>query len=148
MKEWLSEVIRMSNLDPSVQEFKEFVNKRPKIIKEIRKSGRSWQEYYEKWALLGEDDPYWNDFIESSTKSQTQNESNDNEYENQDKNDNEENDLVSQLMKYSQKIDVDKLQGQIDQLSKAVGSVQEMVAQFKSTGPKKSPKDPFHWIKD
>ncbi|BAC13402.1 YlbD family protein [Oceanobacillus iheyensis] len=138
----------MSNLDPSVQEFKEFVNKRPKIIKEIRKSGRSWQEYYEKWALLGEDDPYWNDFIESSTKSQTQNESNDNEYENQDKNDNEENDLVSQLMKYSQKIDVDKLQGQIDQLSKAVGSVQEMVAQFKSTGPKKSPKDPFHWIKD
>ena len=148
MKEWLSEVIRMSNLDPSVQEFKEFVNKRPKIIKEIRKSGRSWQEYYEKWALLGEDDHYWNDFIESSTKSQTQNESNDNEYENQDKNDNEENDLVSQLMKYSQKIDVDKLQGQIDQLSKAVGSVQEMVAQFKSTGPKKSPKDPFHWIKD
>lgn len=148
MKEWLSEVIRMSNLDPSVQEFKEFVNKRPEIIKEIRKSGRSWQEYYEKWALLGEDDPYWNDFIESSTKSQTQNKSNDNEYENQDKNDKEENDLVSQLMKYSQKIDVDKLQGQIDQLSKAVGSVQEMVAQFKSTGPKKSPKDPFHWIKD
>ncbi|MFS0751958.1 YlbD family protein [Oceanobacillus sp. 1P07AA] len=139
----------MGNLDPSVQEFKEFVNKHPKIVREIRKSGRSWQEYYEKWALLGESDPYWNEFIEvDKIENQSHQDTNYNGKENQEKKENEEKDLMSQLMKYTQKIDVDKLQGQIDQLSKAVGSVQEMVEQFKSTGPKKSPKDPFHWIKD
>lgn len=148
MNEWVSEVIKMGNLDPSVQEFKDFVNKHPEIVREIRKSGRSWQEYYEKWALLGESDPYWNEFTEADTmENHSQYESN-NGNENQEKKENEEKDLISQLMKYTQKIDVDKLQGQIDQLSKAVGSVQDMVAQFKTTGPKKSPKDPFHWIKD
>lgn len=140
MNEWVSEVIKMGNLDPSVQEFKDFVNKHPKIVREIRKSGRSWQEYYEKWALLGESDPYWNEFTEADTT--------DNHSQHKSTNENEEKDLISQLMKYTQKVDVDKLQGQIDQLSKAVGSVQEMVSQFKSTGPKESPKDPFHWIKD
>jgi len=55
-------------LHPSVIEFKHFINEHPGILKEIRKSGRSWQEYYEKWILLGEEDPYWQQFIENVKK--------------------------------------------------------------------------------
>lgn len=46
-------------LDPTVIQFKKFINNKPVLIKRVREEGRSWQEYYEKWALLGEDDPMW-----------------------------------------------------------------------------------------
>ncbi len=46
-------------LHPSVREFKDFLQRHPKLVEEVRRSGRGWQEYYEKWALLGEDDSMW-----------------------------------------------------------------------------------------
>lgn len=51
----------MNQLHPSVAAFKNFVNRHPKLLEEIRKSGRGWQEFYEKWAILDEDDPFWKD---------------------------------------------------------------------------------------
>ena len=46
-------------LHPSVLQFKEFVKNNPKIIQEVRKGKATWQELYEDWYLLGEDDSRW-----------------------------------------------------------------------------------------
>src|SRR6478736_2873314 len=46
-------------LHPSVIKFKEFVKNNPKIIQEVRQGRATWQELYEDWYLLGEDDERW-----------------------------------------------------------------------------------------
>ena len=55
----------MSNkkLHPSVQKFKDFVKAHPKLVLEVRKGRKNWQEIYEDWYLLGEDDPKWEPFL-------------------------------------------------------------------------------------
>lgn len=37
----------------SINDFKQFVKKHPKLIKEVRKEQRSWQDVYENWVLFG-----------------------------------------------------------------------------------------------
>ena len=46
-------------LHPSVQQFKEFVNHHPKMVHEVRSGHKTWQQFYEEWYLLGEEDPIW-----------------------------------------------------------------------------------------
>lgn len=36
----------------SINDFKQFVKKHPKLIKEVRKEQRSWQDVYENWVTL------------------------------------------------------------------------------------------------
>lgn len=129
----------MEDLHPSVVSFKSFINSHPALIKEIRKSGRSWQEYYEKWALLGEDDSYWDKYKVDKHE----------ENVNEEKESVKNTELVSQLMKYTSNLDVNKMQGQVEQLSKAVTAIQEMVSQFKKTQKNNQPeKDSFKWVQD
>ncbi|WP_339227584.1 YlbD family protein [Oceanobacillus sp. FSL K6-2867] len=129
----------MGDLHPSVVSFKKFINAHPALIKEIRRSGRSWQEYYEKWALLGEEDPYWDEFKVDKHE----------ENLSEEKSTIKNTELVSQLMKYTSNLDVNKMQGQVEQLSKAVTAIQEIVSQFKKTQNNNQPqKDPFSWVKD
>ena len=47
------------NLHPSVIKFKEFVKNNPALIKEVRNGNSTWQEMYEDWFLLGEEDNRW-----------------------------------------------------------------------------------------
>lgn len=129
----------MEDLHPSVVSFKNFINSHPALIKEIRKSGRSWQEYYEKWALLGEDDSYWDKYKVDKHE----------ENVNEEKESVKNTELVSQLMKYTSNLDVNKMQGQVEQLSKAVTAIQEMVSQFKKTQKNNQPeKDSSKWVQD
>lgn len=46
-------------LHPSVQQFKEFVNHHPKMVHDVRSGQKTWQQFYEEWYLLGEEDPIW-----------------------------------------------------------------------------------------
>lgn len=45
----------------SMEEFKVFVKKYPKLKYEVRDGKRSWQSIYEEWTLLG-DDGSWETF--------------------------------------------------------------------------------------
>ncbi|MFC7061323.1 spore coat protein YlbD [Halobacillus seohaensis] len=49
------------NLHPSVQKFKKFVNEHPDVKSQLRENHKLIQSYYEKWMILGEDDPFWTD---------------------------------------------------------------------------------------
>src|SRR5690606_26506434 len=110
-------------LHPSVMNFKEFINKHPELRKELRKTGRSWQEYYEKWVLLGEDDAYWDQF-----KSNKENKTNHSEAENkeEDKSDQKNFEIINQLLKLGENLDFNKIQGQVANLSKTISVVQEL----------------------
>ncbi|WP_245844012.1 YlbD family protein [Oceanobacillus rekensis] len=130
-------VNKLEDLHPTVIAFKEFINKHPLLLREIRKSGRSWQESYEQWILLGEDDPHWDQYKDEIKDDKV------------DKSTVKDSELVGQLLKYTSNLDINKVQGQVDQLSKAITSIQEMMQQFKGTQKKEqSPKDPFGWMRD
>lgn len=58
-------------LHPSVVNFKEFVSNNPKLILEVRKGEATWQELYEDWYLLGEEDSRW-EIIRSENKIQSE----------------------------------------------------------------------------
>jgi hypothetical protein len=130
-------------LDPSVTAFKNFINGKPLLLREIRKSGRSWQEYYEKWVLLGEEDPYWQEFDKADTEDSSTNK------DSKEKSESKNFELMNQIMKLTENIDINKIQGQVANLSKTIGTVQELVDQFqqsKKEQPQKS--QPFNWFQD
>lgn len=136
-------VNKLEELHPTVIAFKEFINKHPLLLREIRKSGRSWQESYEQWALLGEDDPHWDQY-----KDKIQEDIKDEKLD-KDKSTGKDSEFVGQLLKYTSNLDINKVQGQVDQLSKAITSIQEMMQQFKGSSKKEQAKeDPFSWVKD
>lgn len=55
-------------LHPKVKEFKEFVRNHPKIVKEVRNGNANWQDLFEDWYLLGEEDSTWDKYKNEQTK--------------------------------------------------------------------------------
>lgn len=133
-------------IHPSIIAFKEFINKNPKLRRELRKSGRSWQEYYEKWVLLGEDDPYWDQYKDMSESKQKETKTE----EKEDKSDNKGQEMLDQLLKIGENIDFNKIQGQVANLSKTIGVVQELVDQYQQAKSHKPPSknQGFNWFQD
>ncbi|MBP1968218.1 gas vesicle protein [Virgibacillus natechei] len=124
-------------LHPTVLEFKQFINKHPLLREEVRKKGRSWQEYYEKWALLGEDDSYWEPYKEDKSESK----------EDDSKESNKE--LLGKLMKLTENMDIEKVQNQAHQLNNSITMIQEMISQFQDKkNPKPVQRDLFNLFRD
>ncbi len=59
-----------TKLHPSVEKFKEFVKQNPRVIKEVRDGNATWQELYEDWYLLGEEDSRWDSYRENKDNTQ------------------------------------------------------------------------------
>ncbi|CAH2713386.1 hypothetical protein BACCIP111895_00521 [Neobacillus rhizosphaerae] len=137
-------------LHPSVQKFKEFVRDNPKIIQEVRKGKSTWQELYEDWYLLGEEDKRW-ETIGSEPDSESGSES-DSEPE---KNKESQGDWMSNIMGMVKKMDPNQMQNHINNLSQALGAIQGVIAQFQGSNPTagpvkpiEGPKNPFLFRKD
>lgn len=128
------------SLDPSVQDFKEFVQKHPELIREVRKKGESWQTYYEKWVLLGEEDPFWNRYkgeSEGKTNKQSTKE--------------KPTEFLNQIMGMVEQFDLNKVQGHLHNLDGAIGNIQTLVKQFqemKQSQGNSGTKSPFHFHQD
>ncbi|MFA1818684.1 spore coat protein YlbD [Virgibacillus oceani] len=133
-------------LHPSVQDFKQFVNKHPKLIANLRKKGRPWQEYYEKWMLLGEDDDYWEKFKEQNTDKTEKGEDHNADDETESKKKNME--LFSQLLKKAEDMDMDKVQKQVHQLSNTISTVQEAISQFQQNKSSTVNQNQQQWYQD
>lgn len=129
-------------LHPTVVQFKEFVKNNPKLIQEVRKGKSTWQELYEEWYLLGEEDSRWetigsnnSEEVEASTESK--------------------GDWISNIMGMVKKMDPNQLQNHINNLSQALGAVQGVLSQFQGNNaagepikPQEGPKHPFMFRKD
>ncbi|WP_404459151.1 YlbD family protein [Oceanobacillus kapialis] len=135
-------------LHPSVVEFKAFINKHPALIRNIRKNGRSWQEYYEQWALLGEEDSIWLEYKEKEEGSDTKEERS----EKQDGNGTSERnkELFANLIKMTENMDLNKVQKQINSFNNTISIIQELIGQFQQTDTTSKPteKNGFGWFKD
>ncbi|MEF2291650.1 spore coat protein YlbD [Virgibacillus dokdonensis] len=130
------------DLHPSVSAFKQFINKHPQLIKEVRKSGKPWQDIYEKWVLLGDDDPYWDKFKQAD-EDNIENKSKDNQSNENNK------ELFSQLLKMTESMDLEKVQRQMEQFSSSISTIQEIISQFKQTKDTKQPtNERMGWFRD
>lgn len=130
-------------LHPSVIKFKEFVKNNPKIIQEVRNGKSTWQELYEDWYLLGEEDNRW-ETIGSETSSDEAKKSSDSK-----------TDWMSNIMGMVKNMDPNQVQGHINNLSQAIGAIQGVLSQFQGSNPGanpvkqvEGPKSPFSFRKD
>lgn len=129
------EVITMDNhLHPKVLAFKEFINKHPDLLRELRTSGHSWQYFYNRWELNGVDDPLWKSYSEK----------------NEQKTESNETKILEHLLNLTQKMDFDKVQKQIHQWDKTIDSVQKLIQQFshKQAHQQQPPSNQIHWFRD
>ncbi|HAQ08553.1 MAG TPA: hypothetical protein DCR24_13920 [Bacillus bacterium] len=128
------------SLHPSVQKFKEFVKNHPELIQEVRKGNSTWQELYEDWYLLGEDDPKWG--------------ASNNIKPDKDQGQEKKTDWLGTIMGAVKNMDPEQLQGQINNISQALGAVQGVLSQFQGgKGPQQGtrspgPQNPFSFRKD
>jgi hypothetical protein len=128
-------------INPSILKFKEFVRNNPKIIQEVRKGNATWQELYEDWYLLGEEDSRW-DSIGEERNNETE-EASDNK-----------TDLMSTITGMLKKMDPNQVQHHINSLSQAIGAIQGLLTQFQGSNQPnqvreiEGPKNPFSFRKD
>ncbi|MBM7572258.1 YlbD family protein [Aquibacillus albus] len=134
------------DLHPSIEEFKTFVKKHPGLIKHVRSGNESWQTYYEKWVLLGEDDPSWEKYKEKK-KSSKEGEKAETTESKKDK-----SDIMNQIMNMVENVDLDKVEGHINQLNGAITNIQSLIGQFqnvrKNNSTKGEHRPPFQFNKD
>ena len=140
-----------TNLPPSVQEFKAFVQDKPYLIREVRAGRATWQSLYEDWAIVGEDETYWRDPSPTQeTKENTHDSdskrspfafpgmsrkkeeptatSNTSASDADDKGD--FMDQVNNIMGYVKKVDVDQVQSHMKSLGSVLSSIQDVIGQF------------------
>lgn len=128
------------NLHPSVIKFKEFVKKNPALIMEVRNGNATWQELYEDWYLLGEEDNRWETLGVKPSHSV-------------EKEDEKKGDWITTILGTVQKMDPDQIQHYIHSLSQALGAIQGVISQFQGSQPKQANqkvehKHPFSFRKD
>jgi len=135
-------------LHPSVEQFKTFVKANPKIIQEVRSGKSNWQELFEEWYLLGEEDARWDSYrtepIEREEKSTTNANSSKSVW-------------MSTVMDSLKNMDQNQLQGYIANLNQALGTIQGVISQFSSgntakgstkTSGEQKPQGPFSFRQD
>ncbi|MBU8749304.1 YlbD family protein [Bacillus subtilis] len=124
----------------SINDFKQFVKKHPKLIKEVRKEQRSWQDVYENWVLFGESDPIWDPYRESEEAAEAVPETP------------QKNDFVSKMVTAVKKMDVNQMNEQINKMSQSISSLQSLLNTFSGSGQKHSQpgsgQHPFSFRKD
>jgi Putative coat protein len=129
------------DLHPSVQAFKEFVREHPKLIIEVREGKRTWQALYEEWYLIGDNDAAW-ERISREGQGETQQDTK------------EEKKALGQIMSFFQNLDMDQVQGQLNNFNHVLGNLQQLVGIFTGSSPtnndtpKAAKPNPFSFQKD
>ncbi|ENH98351.1 hypothetical protein J416_01389 [Gracilibacillus halophilus YIM-C55.5] len=101
------------NLHPSVKDFKAFLQKHPHVIKQVRSGNANLQELYEKYVLLGEDDPFWDNYQTAETDAE------------------QDEKLHQKLAKYLENVDLNQVESHIHDLNGAIDNMITLIDQFK-----------------
>lgn len=118
-------------LHPSIQEFKGFVKKHPKLVQEVRAGRKTWQELYEDWYLLGEEDDQWNQYKEQNEKMQ-ETSSNDST-----------SDFITKAFSTIKNVKIENVQEHISNIGTAISTIQSVIHQFQ-TSKKNNNSDSHH----
>lgn len=111
-------------LDMSIIEFRDFLTDHPKLVKEVKQKEESWQPYYEKWVLLGELDPYWNQYKQADAK--------------QEKQGKQASKIMDKLRKWTESADMDQIQEKMKQWDETITIIQGMLNQYQENKQEKS----------
>lgn len=119
--------------NPNVEKFKQFVQQHPGLIKEVRRGTHKWQDFYEQWTLLGEEDPSWEAYLQDKTNQSEESTSTTKKKSKQD--------WMKQVTGMMDKVDMNKMEGHIEQLNGAITNIQSLLAQFQDV-KKQTPTKP------
>ena len=86
--------------------FKNFVRRKPELIKFVQNGEMTWQKFYELYDLYGEDESVWNKYILN--------------------NDRNINDSISKITNMVKSVDVDSIKSHINTAQKAIDFVQDL----------------------
>ncbi|MBM7621718.1 hypothetical protein JOC95_003626 [Bacillus tianshenii] len=126
---------------PSIEKFKAFVKRHPKLAQEVKSNKKTWQELFEEWYLLGEEDESWKSFrdpnLQEEEKSSKESKS----------------DVIPQLLQSLKKMDMNQMQYHLTNVNSAIGNIQQLIQQFipsssKGSSPSQGAKNPFSFRKD
>lgn len=107
-------------LDTSIIEFRDFLTNHPKLVQEVRKGGKSWQPYFEKWVLLGESDPYWEQYKQDNEKTKKQSAK-----------------VLDKLRNWTESVDMDQIQDKMKDWEKTITIIQGMLNQYQGNNQEK-----------
>lgn len=96
----------------SKEEFKLFVKSHPELISFIKNGEMTWQKFYETYSLYGKDDNIWSKYFKKEEKKVKEE---------------KENISVSDLIDMVKKVDLNSVQKNITNISKALGLVQSLI---------------------
>lgn len=117
----------MSNkTQQSMEEFKVFIRNHPSLVKEVRRGIYTWQEIYEDWYLLGEQNSVWDGYRETAVAV---------EQVSTAKKEEEQKDMIANVFESLKNIDVQSMQKHVSNLSQALGAISGVITQFQNTAP-------------
>lgn len=85
------------------EDFKRFVKANPKLINYVNETNSSWQSLYEIYALYGENEKVWKEYVIDKNKG------------------------VDELIKILKNINLESIKNVVDGLQKGIGIIQDLV---------------------
>ncbi|MDQ0217201.1 cytosolic protein [Peribacillus cavernae] len=114
---------------PSVEKFKEFVKKHPKLRQEVKNGNHTWQDLFEEWYMFGGDHEQWEAY-----RGETAEEASGNEKEKSDQSSKSE--LMTLLLHSVKNMDINQIQQYIANANQALGAIQGVISSFQGEQPK------------
>lgn len=111
------------SLHPEVKKFKRFVKEHPHVLRDVHSDEKKLQDLFEEWMLFGEDDEIWDSYLSDEKIDDSKADE-----ANQTKDDTKSE---VELLNMLKKMNLNDVQHHLAQFSTVVGSVQELIGQFK-----------------
>jgi hypothetical protein len=128
---------KQSRSKEKIDAFKQFVKEHPGLINKVKVDKQSWQDIFEEWVLLGENDEQWSVYKKKTVK-QDQSLGTNKEKSTKTKRDVS----IAQLMEMLKRVDINEVQHYISQFSGAMTGIQELLQQFQSSQNQSFPQRP------
>ena len=90
------------------EEFKLFVKSHPELIRYVKNGEMTWQKFYETYSLYGKENDVWNKYFSNNEEIK-------------------ENVSITDVIDMVKKVDLNSVQKNITNISKALGIVQSLI---------------------
>lgn len=101
----------------NINNFKEFVRKKPELVSHIKNGNMTWQKFYEIYDMYGEEKTIWKEYLNNSKEEDRTTKKNNNTFEN--------------IVEMAKNLDTNKIQDGITSIQKAITLVGDMFAKEK-----------------
>ncbi|MED4978532.1 YlbD family protein [Geobacillus stearothermophilus] len=136
--EWMKgmKTVMAKPLHPSVEQFKQFVKKHPKLIQEVRSGKKTWKQVYEDWYLFGEDDDIWEPYRDAGGKEKREEKG--------------ASKWLDKLAAMLGQLDAAEVQKHLASVQQALAAIQGILSEFQGASPQRPDKEehPFSFRQD